>query len=59
MEKCKNCGGAVDDKGKCLACGTVNEMKLNNDDGKIIYGIPKELKGVPPINEYSKGKENV
>ena len=66
MKKCKNCGGAIDDKGKCLACGSVNEMKLGNEDGVIKYGIPEEIKkhndlvaSLTYAQAYMKGKDNV
>ena len=43
MKQCKNSGGALDDKGKCMACGSVEEFKLDSEDGKIIYGMPEEF----------------
>lgn len=36
MKQCPNCGGVLDDKGKCLACGTVTELKLSSEDGVVI-----------------------
>ncbi len=43
MKTCKNCGGPLDDKGKCIVCGTVTHMTLSNDDGVIIHKSYKEL----------------
>lgn len=43
MKQCKNCGGALDDKGKCMACGSVEEFKLDSTDGQVIYGLPEEF----------------
>jgi len=43
MKQCENCGGALDDKGKCMACGKINEFKLDSTDGKVIFGTPEEF----------------
>ena len=45
MKKCPNCGGALDNNGKCLACGTVTELKLSSEDGVVII-TPKTLQQI-------------
>ena len=39
---CPNCKGVLDESGKCIACGTVTKMKLE-EGGVITNEIPDEL----------------
>lgn len=43
MKCCPNCKGALDSNGKCMACGTVTELKLSAEDGQVLNKIPKDL----------------
>jgi hypothetical protein len=67
MKQCENCGGALDDKGKCMACGKINEFKLDSNDGQVIYGLPEgfidmlnKIKVPHPdfVEEWLKQKED-
>ena len=42
MKTCDNCGGVLDEKGKCIACGKVSEMKLSGD-GESSSVLPKYI----------------
>lgn len=43
LKTCPNCKGALDSNGKCLACGTVTELKLSAEDGQVLNKMPQEL----------------
>lgn len=45
MKQCPNCGGVLDNNGKCLACGIVTELKLSSEDGVVIT-TPKTLQQI-------------
>ena len=42
MKTCDNCGGVLDDKGKCVACGKVSEMRLSGD-GESSNELPEYI----------------
>ena len=44
MGKCTNCGGPIDDKGKCRVCGVDNfKINLSEDGCQVLTKIPDEV----------------
>ena len=58
MKQCPNCNGPLDDKGKCIVCGTNTRIDLSNEDGMILNKLPNDvLKAMSQMKE-DKGYEN-
>lgn len=43
VNTCKNCGCPLDDKGKCIVCGTTTRINLSEEDCNILNEIPKDI----------------
>lgn len=57
MKTCDNCGGVLDEKGKCIACGKVSEMKLSGD-GESSNVLPEYISRLLSVeDDLDKGIE--
>lgn len=44
MKKCTNCGGPLDDNGKCKICGVANfRVDLSEDGCQVLTKVPDEV----------------
>lgn len=57
MKQCPNCNGPLDDKGKCIVCGTSTKLDLSDEDGVVLNKIPEELSKV--ITPAPSESENI
>jgi len=61
MKQCPNCNGPLDNKGKCIVCGTSTKIDLSDEDGVVIttpktfheewWQIIREVFGSTPTND--------
>lgn len=54
MRQCPKCSGPLDNKGKCIVCGTTTRIDLCDEDGKIITHMPEDIKKA--VEKYCQGK---
>ena len=54
--KCPNCGGVLDESGKCMICKTNNNIKLT-EDGKIVANN-NQFDTFLRLSEYCKERED-